>query len=98
MALNERDPNRALSAALADASRELLGRPLTYSEGALADLLSPRHFVRVRRTPGGPAPEETARAAEASRDQLDADQAWLKNATDALSAAEGRLAERSAKL
>ena len=98
MTLNERDPNRPLSAALADASRELAGRPLTYSEGALADLLSPRHFVLVRRTPGGPAPEETARAAEASRDQLDADQAWLKNATDALSAAEGRLAERSAKL
>ena len=34
---------------------------------ALAEILSPRHFVNVRRTLGGPAPEETARAAEASR-------------------------------
>ena len=43
--------------------RELLGAPLAYSDEALAEILSPRHFVDVRRTLGGPAPEETARAA-----------------------------------
>ena len=32
------------------------------SEDALQRILSPRHFVEVRRTLGGPAPEETGRA------------------------------------
>jgi argininosuccinate lyase len=94
----ERDPGRPLSSALVDASRELAGRPLAYTDAALAEILSARHFVLVRRTPGGPAPEETGRAAAASRSLLDADRAWLKNATDALVAAEHRLAERSAGL
>ena len=34
--------------------------------------MSPRYFVEVRRTPGGPAPEETARALDESRRILDA--------------------------
>ena len=67
-------------------------------DAALARILSARHFVTVRRTLGGPAPEETARAAAASRMQLDGDQAWWKNATDALAAAERRLAEASKAL
>ena len=64
----------------------------------LAEILSPRHFVSVRRTPGGPAPEQTARASAASTAQLEADRAWLKTAADALLAAERRLAERSQAL
>jgi len=94
----ERDPNRPLSAALADASRELVGRPLEYTDAALAQILSARHFVLVRRTLGGPAQEETARASTVSRGHIDADRAWFRNATDALLAAERRLAERSARL
>jgi argininosuccinate lyase len=47
---------------------------------------------------GGPAPEETARAAKASRARLDADQSWWTAATDALAQAEQTLAERSAAL
>jgi argininosuccinate lyase len=83
---------------LKEASAELLGAPLTYSEAALTKILSPRYFVEVRRTLGGPAPEETARAAKASRRQLEADEAWWSNATDALGRAESMLAERSAAL
>jgi argininosuccinate lyase len=98
IALKEQDPDRPLSAALADASRELAGRPVAYSDAALAKILSARHFVTVRRTLGGPAPEETARAAAASRAQLDADQTWWKNATEALGAAERRLADASKAL
>ena len=98
MAEKQQRPELPLSGVLADVSRELLGTPLTYSDEALARILSPRHFVAVRRTFGGPAPEETARAASASRAQLDADETWWKNATDALSAAEQRLADRSARV
>jgi argininosuccinate lyase len=98
IAARQQDPARPLSALVADASRDLVGVPLEYSEAALAEILSPRHFVAVRTTPGGPAPEETARAIAASRAQLEADRQWWTNATDALASAERRLAERSAKL
>jgi argininosuccinate lyase len=94
----QRDPKRPLAQILADASAELLGTPLTYSEDELAKILSPRHFVEIRRTLGGPAPEETARAARVSRQQLEADERSWTNATDALAKAERALAERSAAL
>jgi hypothetical protein len=52
----------------------------------------------MRKTFGGPAPDETARAAGVSRAWLDADEVWWKAATDALVHAERELAERSATL
>jgi argininosuccinate lyase len=94
----QRDPTRPLAEILRDASAELLGTPLTYSEAELAKILSPRHFVEIRRTLGGPAPEETARAARVSRQQLEADRRSWSTATDALAKAERALAERSAAL
>jgi len=43
----------------------------------LQQVLSPAHFVNVRKTYGGPAPEETGRAIAASRRLLDSDrQSW----------------------
>jgi argininosuccinate lyase len=98
MVAREREPDRSLAELLAEASRDVSGSRLSYSEAELTTILSPRHFVDVRTTPGGPAPEETARAARASRLQLDADEAWWTGATSALAAAERRLAERSAAL
>src|SRR5258708_11865669 len=94
----EKDPSVSLSWTLAKASTELLGAPLKYEEAALAEILSARHFVDVRRTFGGPAPEETARAAAVSRQQLESDEAWWSRAAGALSAAERRLADRGAAL
>jgi argininosuccinate lyase len=92
------EPDRPLAATLAAASADVLGAPIEYAEAALAEILSPRHFVAVRRTFGGPAPEETARAGGASRELLTADEQWWERATDALAAAERLLAERSAAL
>ena len=94
----QRDPSRSLAELLNDATTELLGAPLAYSEEQLAHILSPRHFVEIRRTLGGPAPEETARAAAVSRQQLEADEGGGRSATDALANAERALAERSAAL
>jgi argininosuccinate lyase len=94
----QRDTERPLSALLAEVSAGLLGTPIAYSEAALAEILSARHFVNVRRTFGGPAPEETRRASNVSRAQLEADQTWWIHTTDALSAAERRLAERASSL
>jgi argininosuccinate lyase len=98
MDARERHPERSTSELLADASTMLPGGPLAYSDAALATILSPRHFVTVRRTLGGPAPEETARAAKVSREQLEADETRHSNAAAALDQAEHRLAERSAGL
>jgi argininosuccinate lyase len=91
-------PSQSLSTVVADVSRELIGKPIVYTDQALSEILSPRHFVDIRRTPGGPAPEETARAVVASRTRLDEDRDWAQGATDSLRAAERRLAERSQAL
>ena len=98
IAARQRDPGRPLSELLAAASREVIGSPLAYSEAQLTEILSPRHFVNVRKTPGGPAPEETARAARASHQQLEADDAWWSGATGALADAEQKLTQRAARL
>ena len=94
----QRHPDRPFAALLADASTQILGTPLTYSDVELAHILSPRHFVEIRDTFGGPAPDETARAAKVSREQLEADEAWWTTATGALVKAGQTLAERSAAL
>jgi len=91
-------PQRSLGELLAEASSDLPGGPLLYSDAALTTILSPRHFVAVRRTLGGPAPEETARAAKVSREQLETDETWRNNAVAAVRQAEHTLAERSAAL
>src|SRR5262249_41064320 len=89
---------RALSVLVSEISHDLLGRSLVYSDAALTEILSPKHFVRVRRTRGGPSPEETARAAGIARQQLEADRQWWMATTEALTAAERRLADRSQAL
>ena len=98
IAASERNRGRSLADLVAEASCEVLGTPLTYSESALAEILSARHFVDVRGTLGGPAPAETARASAASRAQLETDRQWWTKSTDALAAAERRLADRKARL
>ena len=89
------DPQKSLFELFADATAGSLGTPPRYTERELEDILSPRHFVAVRKTYGGPAPEETARAAHASRIELDADQAWWQSRMTALTEAERRLADRA---
>jgi len=88
----------SLGSTLAEVSRALLGAPLEYSDAELARILSPRHFVDVRRTAGGPAPAETARALADAEAALAADRAWLAGVVEALAAAQTLLKERSAGL
>ena len=54
----------------------MLGAPISYDDAALEHVLSPRHFVEIRTTLGGPAPERTTEAIAASRAALAADDAW----------------------
>jgi hypothetical protein len=66
------------------------GTPLRCSDAART-ILSPRHFVAVRKTSGGPAPGDVP-AIVASDAELQADQDWWKDATNALRQAETKLA------
>jgi len=86
-------PERPLSTVLRDVSRAIAGKEIVYDEPTLATVLSPRHFIDVRQTYGGPAPAETLKALQASEALLAADQqsvaasrASLANATDQLKA------------
>ena len=66
----------------------LLGAPLHYSEAQLQKIMSPRHFVEVRKTLGGPSPEVTRAALAESRGLLEQHRAaWLARRA-ALDAAE----------
>jgi argininosuccinate lyase len=98
IAAREAEPAAKLSALVARASRELLGTPLQYPDDALERILSPRHFVDVRKTAGGPAPEVTSQAIVASATQLKSDQEWCREATDALRQAETKLSQRGVRL
>jgi len=77
--------------ALQQAAQEVIGRQLPYDAHALETILSPRHFVAVRRTLGGPAPDQTAQAVALARAQLSRDDLWLTAQVDALKKAEARL-------
>jgi argininosuccinate lyase len=98
MEARQKGDDQPISFILADVSRALLGTPLEFAGVEIDRILSPRHFVDVRRTFGGPAPEETARAAALSRRLLAADQEWWTSAKSALEEAEQALAARAASL
>ena len=94
----EQDPTASLADLVARASLEVHGAAIQYTEAELSEILSPRNFVTVRRTLGGPAPEETARAAAAARREFDTDVAWLAARRGALANAQQALAARCAAL
>lgn len=93
-----KDATTPLSEILTAVSTEVAGVPVRYAQRELEEILSPRHFVDVRRTHGGPAPAETGRALDRSREQLVVDQRWWTAGMESLKAAEQRLAERAAGL
>ena len=86
------------AAMLREASRDVLGTPVEITEAELMEILGPRHFVEIRRTPGGPSPVETSRASEVARAVLDSDRAWLARTRSAMTAADERLRARSRSL
>jgi argininosuccinate lyase len=91
-------PGAPLGAVLATVSSDVIGVPLHYSDAQIAEIMSARHFVEVRTTPGGPAPRETARAIGVSREALARDRDWLADTANRLAAAETRRRERARAL
>jgi argininosuccinate lyase len=91
-------PERPLSEALREVSKEVTGAEIVYDEAALTEILSPEHFVTVRKTHGGPAPSETLRAMGVSEQALGADESWLRETRGKLRRAEAQLKEASRQL
>jgi argininosuccinate lyase len=92
------NPGTAMAALLRDVSKGVIGKELVYGDAALAEILSPRHFVEVRKTFGGPSPSETTRALGVSRKALETDAEWLSETRGRLKAAEEKLKTASAAL
>jgi argininosuccinate lyase len=91
-------PGTPLTALLREASKEVTGKAIDYTDAQLAEILSPRHFVEVRKTYGGPSPSETLRAIGVSKKALAADEQWLADTRGRLRAAEEKLKKASAAL
>ncbi len=91
-------PERPLSAVLRAASKEVLGREILYAEATLVEILSPSHFVEVRKTHGGPAPSEAARASHASHDALTRDREWIHERRATLQRASAELRRAAAAI
>jgi argininosuccinate lyase len=98
VAESARRPETPLEKVLAEVSAGVLGRPIELTPAALAEILSPQHFVRVRTTYGGPAPSETARACAVAAGRLVKDQAWVEETAARLRAADERLTAAAAAL
>ena len=64
------------------------GHTIEYSSAEMSRILSPEHFVEVRRTLGGPSPVVIAGAIQEARDRLARDEARLSAARRALADAE----------
>src|SRR5688572_26549156 len=84
-------PEASPAQLVAQISKDVTGTAIEYTDDELATLLSPEHFVSVRRTWGGPAPEVTALAITASRDLLKEDSAWIAAAKSRLLSSEAGL-------
>ena len=79
-----------MAARLATASREVTGKEIRMTPDALTRVLSPEHFIAVRRTFGGPAPDITDAAIVASRRLLADDEVEISRRREALASADVR--------
>jgi hypothetical protein len=87
-----------MAALVAEITTAVAGKPIAFEEVRLAEVLSPEYFVRVRTTPGGPAPTVTAEALTASRDRLKVDVGWIAETKGRLRSAEEQLKQAAARL
>jgi argininosuccinate lyase len=86
-------PGLPPSVSLSRATSAVLGAPLDIDDATLARILSPMHFIEVRTTLGGPAPERTQRAIEDERVGLEQDRTWVTTTRRALQEAAATLRE-----
>jgi len=93
-----RRPGEAPTLILRELTESLAGRAIAYDDERLAEILSPEYFIRIRTTPGGPAPDVTAQAVAASRQRLAEDDRWMESTMKRLADAEQALSAAAARL
>jgi argininosuccinate lyase len=91
-------PGAPLAAVLRDVSKAVCGKEIAYTDAQLAEILSPKHFIEIRKTHGGPSPSEITRALNVSKEALTADEKWLADTRARLTAAEENLRAAAAAL
>jgi argininosuccinate lyase len=95
-------PSAAGGSSIADlivvASTRLAGREIRMTEDELAHVLSPEHFIAVRKTLGGPAPEVVAEAIDLSGRALHDDRARIEAVRARLADADARTRAAAAAL
>ena len=74
---------------------QLTGRALELDRQILQRALDPRHFVDVRKTPGGPSAEVLTETITAARDRLVADTGWVEAAADHIERARQQMKEET---
>jgi argininosuccinate lyase len=84
-------PDAPLAGIVAQISKDVTGTAIEYTNEEMEKLLSPEYFVEIRRTHGGPAPEVTGAAIEASRTLLAEDASWIASSKARLLNAEAGL-------
>ncbi len=92
------EPDAGLGALVLRASSDVAGRAIRLSDDQIARILSPEHFVAVRRTWGGPAPEVVGPAIDEAAASLTRDRGTAAGLRNNLTAAERRLAQAVAGL
>jgi argininosuccinate lyase len=89
-----RDPQKIIDC-VERAFPQLTGRALELDRQVLHSALDPRHFVDVRKTPGGPSAEVLAQTITAATERLATDTSWVEAAADHIERARQRLQEQT---
>jgi argininosuccinate lyase len=86
-----RRPGESRAAILSEVTSTAIGTPIVYDDDRIAEILSPENFVRVRKTPGGPAPDVVRSAVAQSEARVKEDERWIDERMERLRRAEERL-------
>ena len=91
-------PDRWTAEILDEAARAAIGRPVSLSDEVLRQALDPVHFVEIRRTLGGPCPEEVSAMLDEQAADMEAAARWRSERLAHLREASRRLDEAVARL
>ncbi|MDN4593299.1 argininosuccinate lyase [Polycladomyces subterraneus] len=81
-----------------EASREVMGNGVPFTEEELKKIWDPNYFIAVRKCLGGPSPGEAARMLRDRRKKLSADRTELQQYKNRIRSAQDRMKERIQQL
>ncbi|RMG05192.1 MAG: hypothetical protein D6735_05720, partial [Acidobacteria bacterium] len=83
---------------LNEAAKETINRDLSLDEATLQEILSPEHFVNIRKIYGGPASEELTQSILFEKNQLDSDETEIRQRQNQLIHARKQLTRKVEEL